>query len=172
VGEPYIDVLAIDPDPCGGTWVHLDGTGVVREHHRREEIDALCDLARFGHCVVAVELMQSYGMPVGLSIFESCYRIGELMRACKGNGVTFWPTTRKQVVSTLCGKANAKDKNVRAALLDLYPATGGGKTPQIGTKAQPGPLYGLAADEWSALAIGLCYLYSVKQGPLWARDSL
>ena len=31
------------------------------------------------------------------------------------------------------------------ALIDRFPRLGGGKTPQIGTKAQPGPLYGLTS---------------------------
>ena len=51
-----------------------------------------------------------------------------------------------------CNSAAAKDTNIRQALIDHY---GGSKAEAIGVKAKPGPLYGIKADEWSALAIAL-----------------
>ena len=49
-------------------------------------------------------------------------------------------------------------KPVRAALqalLDLFPRTGGGATPQIGTKGKPGPLYGVSSHAWAALGVAV-----------------
>ena len=57
----------------------------------------------------------------------------------------------------LCNSVRAKDSNVRQALLDRFPATGGGKTPQIGTKSKPGPLYGFSKDMWAALGVALTF---------------
>ena len=57
----------------------------------------------------------------------------------------------------LCNSARAKDANIRAALLDRYEPTGGGKTPQVGTMSQPGPLFGFSADMWATLAVGITY---------------
>jgi hypothetical protein len=53
------------------------------------------------------------------------------------------------------GNQRAKDPNIRQALLDIFPGTGGGATPQIGTKAKPGPLYGVTSHAWSALAVAI-----------------
>jgi hypothetical protein len=52
----------------------------------------------------------------------------------------------------LCGSSRAKDPNVRTALLDRFGGAGA-----KGTKAAPGPLYGIAADLWSALAIAVTW---------------
>jgi len=57
----------------------------------------------------------------------------------------------------LCKNNRAKDANIRQALLDRFPATGGGKAPQIGTKKQPGPLYGVTSHLWSALAVAVTW---------------
>ena len=74
-----------------------------------------------------------------------------------GGKESFAPIDRKDVKMHLCGNTRATDSNIRAAILSLYPATGGGKTGQIGTKKQPGPLYGVSKDIWAALAVALTY---------------
>ncbi|HET6477318.1 MAG TPA: hypothetical protein VFH93_14740 [Thermoleophilia bacterium] len=45
-----------------------------------------------------------------------------------------------------------KDANIRQALLDRF-----GGPAAVGRKAAPGPLYGIARDVWSALAIAVTY---------------
>ena len=57
----------------------------------------------------------------------------------------------------LCNSMRAKDSNIRQAILDRYPTTGGGKCPQVGTKKEPGPLYGVSKDVWAAIGVGLTY---------------
>ena len=65
----------------------------------------------------------------------------------------------------VCGVSNAKDSNIRRALLDMYPRTGGGKEPAVGIKKQKGPLYGMANDMWAALAVGVTYRDTIlKEG--------
>ena len=103
---------------------------------------------------LAIEMIASYGMPVGREVFETCVWIGRFKQA--------WHTPdavelvyRKDVKLYLCGTPRAKDGNVRQALIDLYPATGGGATPQIGTKAKPGPLYGISTHAWPALGVAV-----------------
>jgi hypothetical protein len=61
---------------------------------------------------------------------------------------------RKDVKLHLCGQTRAKDSNIRAALIDRF----GGKEKAIGKKASPGPLYGLKADAWQALALAVTWL--------------
>jgi hypothetical protein len=58
----------------------------------------------------------------------------------------------------LCGTNKAKDANVRQALLDMFPRTGGGAVPQVGTKKEPGPLYGISTHAWPALGVAITAL--------------
>ena len=64
----------------------------------------------------------------------------------------------------LCQSRRAKKPEVRAAIIDLYPADGGGKRPAIGTKAEPGQLYGVAEHAWDALAVVLAVLRQQREG--------
>ena len=103
---------------------------------------------------LAVEWVSSFGMPVGREVFETCLWAGRFLQAWPyPEDVTLIP--RKEVKLALCGSSVAKDANVRQALLDLFPATGGGNVPQIGIKSHPGPLYGIGTHGWSALAVAV-----------------
>jgi len=95
--------------------------------------------------------MESYGMPVGVEVFEAIRWSGRFEEACQPIPVVYLP--RRTVKLHLCGTSRAKDANVRAALLEKF----GGKEAAIGNKAHPGPLYGIHADLWSALALAVTY---------------
>jgi hypothetical protein len=106
-------------------------------------------------CDVAVcEWIECNGMPVGKEVFETVYWIGKFSEHVTSE---FIRMPRRQVKMALCQSMRAKDANIRQALLDRFPATGGGSTPQVGTKAKPGPLYGISSHLWSALAIAVTY---------------
>jgi len=102
---------------------------------------------------LAIEMVASYGMPVGASVFETCVWIGRFIQswAAPGAGLTHEFIYRREVKLYLCNNARAKDANVRQALIDIY----GGKEKAIGKKATPGPLYGMAGDCWSALGVAV-----------------
>lgn len=103
---------------------------------------------------LAIEMIASYGMPVGREVFETCVWIGRFVQAWKDPAAVEL-VYRKEVKLHLCGSPRAKDPNVRQAIIDLFPATGGGKCAQIGTKAKPGPLYGVSSHAWPALGVAL-----------------
>lgn len=101
---------------------------------------------------MAIEMIASYGMPVGREVFETCLWIGRF--------IELWPpgpppalVYRRDVKLHLCGSSKAKDGNVRAALIDRW----GGKHAAIGTKKAPGPLHGFAGDYWQALAVAVTF---------------
>jgi hypothetical protein len=96
---------------------------------------------------VAIEMIASYGMPVGKEVFETVRWIGRFEEATRG--VPTELICRRDVKLHLCNSARAKDVNVRAALLDLV-------GPQ-GTKKAPGPTYGLRADLWAALGVAVTF---------------
>jgi hypothetical protein len=100
---------------------------------------------------VAVEMIASYGMAVGREVFDTCVWIGRFIEAWDGPHTRVY---RAEVKLHLCGVTRAKDTNVRQALLDRF---GPGKDVAVGTKAKPGPLYGISGDAWAALAVAVTW---------------
>ena len=112
---------------------------------------------------LAIEMVSSYGMPVGREVFETVLWIGRMMQAFGAADTSL--IYRRDVKLEICGLSRAKDMNIRHALLDLYPRTGGGKTPQVGTKKQPGPLFGMSQHAWPALALGVTWMRERQRTP-------
>lgn len=145
-------ILAIDPGTAQSGWCVLDGMRVTASGVEKNE-DVLHRISRWAGDI-AIEMIASYGMAVGKEVFETCVWIGRFKQ-------TFympervWLIYRREVKLHLCGTTQAKDANIRQALLDMFPATGGGKTPQVGTKGQPGPLFGVTSHAWSALGVAV-----------------
>lgn len=109
---------------------------------------------------VGVEMIASYGMPVGEEVFSTVLWTGHFITNFPKLAAPTYirKVYRRNVKMHLCGNNSAKDSNVRRALIDRFPRSGGGKTPQIGTKGEPGPLYGLKKDEWAALGVAITTL--------------
>lgn len=156
-------ILAIDPGTNESGWCLYDGervraSGVMPNSTMIDHLPNQHDLVD----VLAIEMVASYGMPVGREVFETVRWIGRFQQAW------MWPEDvrlvyRKDVKMHLCGTTKAKDSNIRQAILDLFPRTGGGKTPQIGIKALPGPLYGVSSHAWPALGVALTCAHQLKQ---------
>jgi hypothetical protein len=150
-------LLAIDPGPEQSAFV-LYNVLSYRPHAwakiPNDELLTLLDdtLAES----LAIEMIASYGMPVGAEVFETCVWIGRFTERWRTSGIRRCTevrrVTRIQVKSHLCHSAKANDSNVRAALIDRY---GPGKEKAIGLKAGPGPLYGLTGDCWAALGVAI-----------------
>ena len=154
-------LLCVDPGTTVSGVIVLEEDGVLEHVYPEMDNDELlymCNDGGFGADEMAIEMFASYGMAVGKSTFETCVWIGRFMEQFGYNSCT--QIYRKDVKMELCQSMRAKDANIRQAILDRYPATGGGKTPQVGTKAQPGPLYGVSKHAWSALAVGLTWVAS------------
>ena len=146
-------LLAIDPGTTESGWAWFAKDGTIQAHgiSANDRLDHEIPYEPYSR--VAIEMIASYGMPVGKEVFETCVWIGRFV-AYFGAGHCR-KVYRRQVKSELCGAPRANDSNIRRAILDLYPPTGGGKTPQIGTKAQPGPLYGVKSHIFAAIGVGI-----------------
>lgn len=147
-------ILALDPGTTRSALVALDGLTVVGAW--LEPNEAIRARLRFGQwspaaAVLVVEQVESFGMAVGAEVFETVWWAGRFAECWAGPSARL---TRRSVKLHLCGTARAKDANIRQALLDRY---GPGKERAVGIKASPGPLYGLKADLWAALAVGVTY---------------
>lgn len=145
-----MNIWAIDPGYTRTAIVQMvDGLPFNPVMYANDEV-----LTRLRQCNadrVVIEMLASYGMAVGVEVFETAVWIGRFMEAHKG------PTDRifrKDIKLHLCGQARAKDANIRQALIDRF---GPGKEAAIGTRATPGPLYGIKADMWAALAVGVTW---------------
>ena len=103
---------------------------------------------------LAIEMVACYGMAVGKTVFETCVWIGRFIQAW---GKDYTQIYRKDVKMFLCNSVKAKDGNIRQAIIDKFPPTGGGKIPQIGTKKKPGPLFGVHDDIWAALGVAMTF---------------
>ena len=102
----------------------------------------------------AVEMVASYGMPVGKDVFETCVWIGRFIEQLNGilpHNFVY----RKDEKICLCGSMKAKDSNIRQALINRYAKFDfkNGK----GVKKNPDTFYGVSKDAWQAIAVGVTY---------------
>lgn len=163
---PPIIIIGIDPGTVESAYVQLRN-GKIHDHAKVENrhlLDVISSLDLPYHWgdggrMIAIEFLQSFGMPVGKEVFETAYLIGRIQQCAIDRKVEVLPVYRKQVVLHHCGSPRAKDANIRQAMLDRW-------GPQ-GTKKTPGPTYGIKADVWSALAIAS---YALDQQVVEAGD--
>lgn len=94
---------------------------------------------------LVIEMIASYGMPVGKEVFETCVWIGRFIQA---HSSKYRLVYRADVKMHLCHSMKANDATIRQALIDRFGAPG--------TKKNPGLLYGMNnSDIRSAFAVGL-----------------
>lgn len=151
-------ILAIDPGTERSAWLSFDTSRGLEEvvAFGIQPNAELAEWLRFGgtgfdeRSTVVIEKVESFGMAVGAEVFETVYWSGRFAEAARPARVE--RIGRRAIKVALCGSARANDANIRAALLDRF----GGRA-AVGTKAAPGPLYGIAKDVWSALAVAVVY---------------
>ena len=107
---------------------------------------------------IAIEMVASYGMAVGKSVFDTCVWIGRFVQALANDGVDY--VYRKDEKMCLCGSMKAKDSNIRQALIDRYAKHDfkNGK----GVKNNPDTFYGVSKDVWQAIAVGVTYYENIS----------
>lgn len=147
-------IMAIDPGPVQSAWVLWDGQAILQ--HGIQPNDDIIPLLARNHDVLAIEWIESYGMPVGKEVFCTCLWVGRFVHASWIVGKPYELIPRKEVKLHLCNNLRAKDANVRQALID--------KVGPQGTKKQPGPTYGIKADCWAALGLALTAYHQELNG--------
>jgi hypothetical protein len=147
-----LDLLAIDPGNTESAVLIYDAEANLPEKWAKlPNEEALEWIAKSTADEMHVEMIASYGMAVGASVFETCVWIGRFLERWQDTYRPSGRVMRGEVKMHLCGSMRAKDANIRQALIDRY----GGKEDAIGRKATPGPLYGMSGDCWSALAVAV-----------------
>lgn len=139
-------ILAIDPGTSVSGWCLLHSSGKVEAGVASND-QIIYGLRDMPADILAVEVFEARGMPIGNESIETILYTGRLMQAWEG---PVRRVKRSEVKWNLCGSLKAKDANIRQALIDRY---GGEKA--IGRKAAPGPLYGITSHAWAALAVAV-----------------
>lgn len=147
-------ILAIDPGTRESAYVLYDKAArCVLGYGKHENGDILSIVgSRPGIDMLAVEMIASYGMPVGAEVFETVLWIGRFVERYQSRAIT--PVVRKvyrrEVKMHLCASPKANDPAIRQRIMDLF-----GGSSAVGLKKTPGPLYGLKADMWAALGVAI-----------------
>ena len=157
-------ILAIDPGNIQSAYCVIDKTnykpiefGKIDNDELKEKM--LNDLKLYPIETMAIEMIASYGMPVGREVFDTCVWIGRFIETFKCANTYY--VYRKDEKMNLCGSMKAKDSNIRQALIDRF-ATFDFKNGK-GTIKQKDFFYGFSKDIWSAFAVGITYLDKINE---------
>lgn len=158
-------VLAIDPGNVESAYALIDTTTRRPVEFGKIPNPLLLDrLPNLAHgTVTAIEMVASYGMPVGREVFETCVWIGRYQQQISYRLPQL--VYRQPVKLHHCNSARAKDSNIIQALVDRFAS--GQPNKGKGTKADPGWFYGFAADVWQAYALAV---YVADSLPAWASS--
>ena len=160
-------ILAIDPGPERSAWVWymwcdsarraanptggpLGGMGISENNNLLAYLE---NIPLSSPAALAIEMPEGRGMPVGQSVLDTALWVGRF--AQQWSRCQYYPWVlvyRRKVKLHICGDSRAKDSNIRQALIDRF---GGSREKAIGTKKNPGPLYGVKRDIWQALALAI-----------------
>ena len=156
-------IYAIDPGTEMSAVVQYDtSTRKILEAEQVENEELLCQIYTHpenktsSNIVLGIEMVASYGMAVGKTVFETVYWIGRFVEAANNAGWKSYRVFRQDIKLFLCNSVRAKDANIRQAIIDRFPPVGEGKTPQIGNK-----MFGLNMDDaeiWAAILPIMSYI--------------
>lgn len=152
-------IFAIDPGPERSAWVLygddlqiVDECGIANNEDVRE---LFWEYQQLHSLPLVVEMVASYGMPVGREVFETVVWIGRYLEMARAYACPSARLYRTDIKMHLCKTLKgANDATIRQALIDRF---GPGKDKAVGTKKTPGPLYHVKSDMWAALAVAVTY---------------
>jgi len=156
-------IIAIDPGPRQSGYCVFDPAAFQVITCRNMDNIELFEImtrssnwSRDGDTLV-IEKVAHYGMRVGKEVFDTCTWAG--IYAAKFGVLHTFQIPFATVSMTICHRRGAKEADVWRVVRDMFPKSGGGLSPEIGTKSKPGPLYKTRAQEHgrSALAVAITH---------------
>lgn len=105
---------------------------------------------RLNNVTLAVERVVSYGKRIGAETIQTIEVVGRLLEMWEGR--TAYAISRPDVLDALTGNRSCKEGPAWDRLCELH---GGDKASAVGTKKNPGPLYGVGSHARSALAVAV-----------------
>jgi hypothetical protein len=149
-------ILAIDPGNFCSGWVIVDTDDGLSPLSFGKSLNADVLLAigdSHQYDCAVIEMIASYGMPVGAEVFDTCVWIGRFTQALLHENCDATLTFRKDVKVHHCHSTKANDANVTQALVDRFAR--GAPNRGKGTKGKPGFFHGFSADIWQAYALAV-----------------
>ena len=150
-------VLAIDPGNSESAYVLVETDGLsirILQANKVPNEEMLSVMRGSFVDAVVLEMVASYGMPVGREVFDTCVWIGRFWQVAEHQRVEL--IYRKEEKLNLCRNAAAKDANVMRALIDRF-ATHDLRSGK-GTKKAPDYFYGFRKDMWAAFAVAVTWI--------------
>lgn len=141
-------ILAIDPGPVASGFVLFDGEHTLDAGHiaNRELLKRLRERTFGGPgYMTVIEQVESMGMAVGRSVFETVFWSGRFAQAAG----RFRRLPRSAIKLHLCQSRKAKDGDIRRALIERFRDTA--------------VLLGISGHKWAALAVAVTY-FDQRQG--------
>ena len=149
-------ILAIDAGNLESGYVFWNGQTILQKGKVKNDYLIEIIKKQAEDAPVYLEMIASYGMAVGQTVFDTCVAIGQFKQCAIDNGCHVELVYRREVKLFMCGKTNAKDSNIIRAIKDAYG--------ERGTKARGfNPVYDdeynkMNNDIWQAFALALtCY---------------
>lgn len=144
-------ILAIDPGNVESAYVLMDSETYKPIEFGKVENNIMLDLIfDYVYDDFVIEMIQSYGMGVGKSVFDTCVWIGRFVQQASHFTDKIEYIYRAEEKMNLCHSMKAKDSNIRQALIDRFG--------EVGTKNKKGYFYGFKKDIWASYAVGVTYL--------------
>lgn len=153
-------ILAIDPGNTHSGWTIIDAAtrrplAIGKDLNEDLHYWITADWTEMDNrpTTAAIEMIASYGMAVGATVFDTCVWIGRFHEALRNQGLNATLIYRQPIKLHHCKTSAAKDANVTQALLDRF--TPGEPNYGKGTKQNPGWFHGFKADIWQAYALAV-----------------
>lgn len=150
-------VLAIDPGNEFSAYTLWDGTTILEKGkvENKDMITIIFTLCRYQHVVdhLVIEMVASYGMAVGQTVFDTCVWIGRFQQLGAEYDIETHLVFRRDVKLYWCGQTRAKDSNIIQAIKDRYGEKG---TKKHGfNKVYNDEKEKMKADIWQAFALAV-----------------
>lgn len=155
-----MNILAIDPGNKESAYVLCDGLSILEfdKVDNEKMLQKIHDILWAIDCYIVIEMVASYGMPVGADVFETCVWIGRFMQKSEDMSEPLPELIyRKEVKMNLCNSNRAKDANIIQSLVDRFADVNEYGKYGKGTKNNKGFFYGFSKDVWQAFALAVTY---------------
>ena len=163
-----MSILAIDPGNTESAYALIDQDCRPRYFEKMPNEDLLVALR--GNALgladhVTIEMVASYGMAVGVDVFQTCVWIGRFYETVTRRAGRYGPpptlVDRRPIKLHHCLNATASDANIAQALKDRFAP--GERNHGKGTKQQPGWFHGFHSDIWQAYALAVYTADQLKE---------
>jgi len=164
-------LLAIDPGFHQSACISYNTTtGAVENHvflpneEMRSFLENEAQISDNTNSGLVVEMFEARGMPIGQESVETVFWAGRFLEIWAQRYFPVYKMTRRDIKIHLFGTTRGvNDAVVRQLLIDRY---GPEKQVALGTKKNPGPLYGLNGHERDALALAIAWWETTGKGVL------